>query len=187
MSIPRSRVFMRAFVRWAHARRRAATVSTTPVRPAQRGRSPCRRRGSRARYARRAIVARVACLEENAMETRAFRTRNARDLKFSIIGFGCVPIGEVYELVDEKTAIATVEQAFASGIRVFDTSPHYGNGIAESRLGAGLRRAPRSAVIVSTKIGRVMNPFAKPAPRNPDVFSPGFVGGYAHGPSFDYS
>ena len=121
------------------------------------------------------------------METRAFRTRNGRDLNFSVLGFGSAPIGELYELVDEKAAIATVEQAFASGIRVFDTSPHYGNGIAESRMGAGLRRAPRSEVIVSTKIGRVMNPFAKPVPRNPDVYSPGFVGGYAHGPSFDYS
>ena len=78
------------------------------------------------------------------METRAFRTRNGRELKFSAIGLGTVPIGEVYELLDEKTAIATVEQACESGVRLFDTSPHYGNGIAESRLGAGLRRAPRS-------------------------------------------
>ena len=121
------------------------------------------------------------------MKMREFRTRNGRDLKFSAIGFGSAPIGEVYELIDEKTAIATVEEAFASGIRVFDSSPHYGNGIAESRLGAGLRRAPRSDFIVSTKVGRVMDPFAKPAPRNKDVYSPGFVGGYAHAPRFDYS
>lgn len=121
------------------------------------------------------------------MQTRAFSTRNGRELKFSAIGLGTVPIGEVYELIDETTAIATVEQACESGVRLFDTSPHYGNGIAESRLGAGLRRAPRSDIIVSTKIGRVMDPFARPAPRNPDVFSPGFVGGYAHAPRFDYS
>ena len=121
------------------------------------------------------------------MDTRAFRTRNGRELTFSVIGLGTVPIGEVYELLDEKTAIETVEQAWASGVRLFDTSPHYGNGIAESRLGAGLRRAARSEVIVSTKIGRVMDPFAKPAPRNKDVYSPGFVGGYAHAPRFDYS
>ena len=121
------------------------------------------------------------------MQTRAFSTRNGRALRFSAIGLGTVPIGEVYELIDETTAIATVEQACESGVRLFDTSPHYGNGIAESRLGAGLRRAPRSDIIVSTKIGRVMDPFARPAPRNPDVFSPGFVGGYAHAPRFDYS
>ncbi|MEO7337648.1 MAG: aldo/keto reductase [Caldimonas sp.] len=121
------------------------------------------------------------------METRAFKTRNGSELSFSVLGLGTVPIGEVYELIDEKAAIATVEQACASGIRLFDTSPHYGNGIAESRLGAGLRRAKRADVLVSTKIGRVMDPFAKPAPRNPDVISPGFVGGYGHAPRFDYS
>jgi D-threo-aldose 1-dehydrogenase len=121
------------------------------------------------------------------MKTRAFKTRNATQLVFSAIGLGTAPLGEIYEVLDEQTSIATVEQALASGVRVFDTSPHYGNGIAESRMGAGLRRARRSDVIVSTKIGRVMDPFAKPPPRNKDVYSPGFVGGYEHAPRFDYS
>ena len=121
------------------------------------------------------------------MKTRSFKTRNGTELNFTTMGLGMGPIGEIYEVLDEKTTIATVEQAYASGIRLYDTSPHYGNGIAESRLGAGLRRAERSNVIVSTKIGRVMDPFAKPPPRNPDVYSPGFVGGYRHAPRFDYS
>ena len=121
------------------------------------------------------------------MKRRAFKIRNGTDLMFSVLGLGTAPIGEIYELVDEKTAIATVERAYESGIRLFDTSPHYGNGIAESRMGAGLRRARRSDILVSTKIGRVMDPFAQPAPRNKDVYSPGFVGGYAHAPRFDYS
>ena len=100
------------------------------------------------------------------MNTRQFKTRNGSELSFTTMGMGMGPIGEIYEVLDEKTTIATVEQAYRSGIRLFDTSPHYGNGIAESRLGAGLRRARRSEVIVSTKIGRVMDPFAKPPPRN---------------------
>ena len=71
--------------------------------------------------------------------------------------------------------IATFEQALASGVRVFDSSPHYGNGLAETRMGAGLRRAPRDQILVSTKIGRVMDPFTKtPEPRS-DVVSPGFA------------
>jgi D-threo-aldose 1-dehydrogenase len=121
------------------------------------------------------------------MKTRNFKARNGTELKFSAIGLGMGPIGEIYELLDEKTTIATVEQAYQSGVRTFDTSPHYGNGLAESRLGAGLRRIPRDEIIVSTKIGRVMDPFAKPPERNKDVYSPGFVGGYAHAPHFDYS
>ena len=121
------------------------------------------------------------------MKTNLFKARNGTELRFSAIGLGTAPMGDLYELLDEKTAIATIEQAFASGVRIFDTSPHYGNGIAESRLGAGLRRAPRDDYILSTKIGRVMDPFAKPAPKNKDVYSPGFLGGYQHAPHFDYS
>jgi len=121
------------------------------------------------------------------MKTRQFKSRNGTELKFSAVGLGMGPIGEIYELLDEKTTIATVEQAYESGVRTFDTSPHYGNGLAESRLGAGLRRIPRDEVLVSTKIGRVMDPFAKPREKNKDVYSPGFVGGYAHAPNFDYS
>ena len=121
------------------------------------------------------------------MKTRSFKTRNGCELSFSAMGLGMGPIGEIYEVLDEQTTIATVEQAYRSGIRLFDASPHYGNGIAEARLGAGLRAVPRDQVIVSTKIGRVMDPFGKPSERNKDAFSPGFVGGYAHAPRFDYS
>ena len=121
------------------------------------------------------------------MKTRAFKTRNETQLGFSAIGLGTAPLGEIYEILDERTSIATVEQALASGVRLFDTSPHYGNGIAGSRVGAGLRRVQRSDVIVSTKIGRVMDPLEKPPPRNQDVVSPGFVGGHRHAPRFDYS
>jgi D-threo-aldose 1-dehydrogenase len=64
------------------------------------------------------------------MKTRPFKTRNATQLVFSAIGLGTAPMGEIYEVLDEKTSIATVEQALASGVRIFDTSPHYGNGIA---------------------------------------------------------
>ena len=121
------------------------------------------------------------------MKVRHFKSRNGTELRFSVIGLGTAPMGDLFELLDEKTTIATVEQACKSGIRTFDTSPHYGNGIAESRVGAGIRRVQRSDVIVSTKIGRVMDPFGQPPARNKDAYSPGFVGGYPHAPHFDYS
>ena len=121
------------------------------------------------------------------MKTRHFKTRNGTDLAFSAIGLGTAPMGDLYELLNEKTSISTIEQAYKSGVRIFDTSPHYGNGLAESRVGAGLRHVPRNDVIVSTKIGRVMDPFSQPAERNKDVYSPGFAGGYPHAPRFDYS
>jgi D-threo-aldose 1-dehydrogenase len=121
------------------------------------------------------------------MKSRRFTTRNGTELVFSALGLGTAPMGDLYELLDEKNCIVTIEQAYASGVRVFDTSPHYGNGLAEARVGAGLRHLPRKEVIVSTKIGRVMDVFAKPPPKNPDVFSPGFAGGHPHASRFDYS
>src|SRR5262245_52107237 len=123
----------------------------------------------------------------HSMKTNHFKTRNGAALNFSAIVLGTAPMGDLYELLDEKTTIATVEQAYKNGLRLFDTSAHYGNGLAESRLGAGLRHAPRDEYIFSTKIGRVMDPFGKPPPRNTDVYSPGFAGGYSHAPRFDYS
>ena len=96
------------------------------------------------------------------METRRIKARNGEGLTFSVVGLGTGPLGDFYELLDEKPSIATVEQALASGVRVFDSSPHYGNGLAESRMGAGLRRAKRDEILVSTKIGRIMDPFTKP-------------------------
>jgi D-threo-aldose 1-dehydrogenase len=121
------------------------------------------------------------------METRRIKARNGEGLTFSVVGLGTAPMGDLYELLDEKTMIATFEQALASGVRVFDSSPHYGNGLAETRMGAGLRRAPRDQILVSTKIGRVMDPFAKKAEPRKDVISPGFLGGFPHAPRFDYS
>ena len=121
------------------------------------------------------------------MEMRTLKVRNGERLAFSVVGLGTGPLGDLFSLLDEKTSIGTVEQAIASGIRTFDSSPHYGNGLAESRLGAGLRRAPRDAIVVSTKIGRIMDPFAKKPETSGNVVSPGFVGGFPHAPRFDYS
>jgi D-threo-aldose 1-dehydrogenase len=121
------------------------------------------------------------------METRTVATRNGANLAFSVVGVGTGPLGDFFAKLDEKTSIATVEQAYASGVRVFDTSPHYGNGLAESRLGAGLRRVPRDEIVVSTKIGRIMDPFGKKPEQRTDVASPGFAGGFPHAPRFDYS
>ena len=55
------------------------------------------------------------------METRRFKTRNGADLAFSLVGQGMGPIGDFYELLDEEMTIATVEQAYQAGIRLFDT------------------------------------------------------------------
>ena len=43
------------------------------------------------------------------METRRIKARNGEGLSFSVVGEGTGPLGDFYELLDEKTSIATIE------------------------------------------------------------------------------
>ncbi|MFG1704517.1 aldo/keto reductase [Nonomuraea sp. M3C6] len=71
-------------------------------------------------------------------------------------GFGGAPIGNLYQGVTDEQARATVDAAWESGVRLFDTAPHYGLGLSERRLGAAL--AGRSGYVLSTKVGRLLVP-----------------------------
>lgn len=121
------------------------------------------------------------------MKFREMTTRNGAQLKVSEIGFGTAPLGDLYEKLPEDQALGTIKAAYESGITLFDSSPHYGNGLAELRTGAVLRRYPRDTYVFCTKIGRWMNPFEKILPPSGEVYSPGFAGGTGHRPTFDYS
>ena len=121
------------------------------------------------------------------MDTKTFTTNKGAELPFSTLGFGSAPLGDLFEKLDETVAIDTVRAAYDVGMRMFDSSPHYGNGLAESRCGTAIRTMPREEVVFSTKVGRTMDPFAPVAPKDPNVFSPGFAGGFPHKSSFDYS
>jgi D-threo-aldose 1-dehydrogenase len=74
------------------------------------------------------------------------------------LGLGTAPLGGLYDAVDDETAQATVERACSLGLRLFDTAPYYGSGLAERRLGAVLRAHPRDELTVSTKVGRLLRP-----------------------------
>src|SRR5829696_8433623 len=110
-------------------------------------------------------------------------------IEVTALGFGSAPLGDLYTQLDDETAIATAAKALSSGIAFFDTSPHYGNGLAEHRLGTTLRRADGETFVLSTKVGRWVNPHERPAPVSgkPGVASPGFVGGLPHRAVVDYS
>jgi D-threo-aldose 1-dehydrogenase len=74
------------------------------------------------------------------------------------LGLGCAQLGNLYHAISDETARATVERAWAEGIRYFDTAPHYGLGLSERRLGAALAQYPREDFVLSTKVGRVLEP-----------------------------
>ena len=72
--------------------------------------------------------------------------------------FGGAPIGGLYAPVSDDQAAATLEAAWAAGIRAFDTAPHYGVGLSEQRLGRFLGGRPRGEFVLSTKVGRRLVP-----------------------------
>jgi D-threo-aldose 1-dehydrogenase len=104
------------------------------------------------------------------------------DVELPELGLGCAPLGDLFELLDEDVADATLRAAWESGIRFFDTAPHYGAGLSEHRLGRALRGVPPGDVVVSTKVGRVLRPTEEPDPagRGP------FAGGLPFAQEFDY-
>jgi D-threo-aldose 1-dehydrogenase len=55
-------------------------------------------------------------------------------------------------------AVRIIQRAYDLGIRYFDTAPLYGNGRSEARFGHALASKPRSSYVISTKIGRVLDP-----------------------------
>lgn len=72
------------------------------------------------------------------------------------LGFGAAPIGNMFELVSDDDAHATLQAAWDSGIRYFDTAPEYGPGISEHRVGRALRAHDRDSYVLSTKVGRLL-------------------------------
>lgn len=103
-------------------------------------------------------------------------------LAVGALGLGGAPLGDLYERVPEEQALATVETAYLRGIRLFDTSPLYGYGLSEHRLGHVLRNKPRADLVISTKIGRWLRP-----ERSDRIDRGWFAGGLNFQPTFDYS
>src|SRR5437764_10372771 len=74
-------------------------------------------------------------------------------LEVSAVSFGTAPLGDMFGTADEKDALITVRRAIDLGINFFDSSPYYGNGLAERRLGTAVR-GHRDEVVIGTKAGR---------------------------------
>jgi D-threo-aldose 1-dehydrogenase len=98
------------------------------------------------------------------------------------LGFGAAALGNLYAAVPDRDASGAVEAALVEGVRYFDTAPYYGYGLSERRLGEVLRRFSGDDVVVSTKVGRLLEPRGGP-PRSDQ----GFVDALPFDASFDYS
>jgi D-threo-aldose 1-dehydrogenase len=103
-------------------------------------------------------------------------------LEVTVLGFGAAPLGDIYEVLDDATAIATVEAAADAGVTLFDAAPLYGQGSAEHRVGTALRRRPPGSFVMSTKVGRLLTP----APHG-RTKTTRYVGGLSFNVVHDYS
>jgi D-threo-aldose 1-dehydrogenase len=86
-------------------------------------------------------------------------------LELGRLGYGAANVGNLYRAISDEDAWAILEAAWDSGIRHFDTAPHYGLGLSERRLGSFLATKPRADWVLSTKVGRLLRPSPETADR----------------------
>ncbi|MFN8222876.1 MAG: aldo/keto reductase [Gaiellales bacterium] len=86
----------------------------------------------------------------------------------SRLGLGTAGLGGLFTPVTDDEAATVVRTALELGVRCLDTAPLYGRGLAESRVGRVLTRAPRASFTLSTKVGRLVRP-AGTTGAEPDV------------------
>ena len=116
------------------------------------------------------------------MTALARRPLGKTGLEVTALGFGGATIGGFRKAIPEETAGDTVREACKAGLNLFDTSPYYGYGRSEHRCGHVLRDMSRDSYLLSTKVGRCLEPL------RPGESSDGLrPGGLRFRPVFDYS
>jgi D-threo-aldose 1-dehydrogenase len=105
-------------------------------------------------------------------------------LEVTTLGLGGAPMGGFRATISDAEAVGLTNDAYDLGVRYFDTSPFYGYGRSELRMGAALREKPREDYVLSTKIGRIMHAMKPGEPKPPEFREHGLPG---FAPVFDYT
>lgn len=104
-------------------------------------------------------------------------------VQVSVLGQGGAPLGDLYQKIDDATALGALTTAYEAGVTFFDTSPWYGVGLSECRFGLALHRLPRDSFKVSTKVGRFLVPDAACV----NGTRVGWIGGFHMRIRYDYT
>jgi D-threo-aldose 1-dehydrogenase len=104
------------------------------------------------------------------------------DLEVTTFAFGTAPSGNFLQPISESETHTMIETAWEAGVRLYDTAPMYGHGLAELRTGHNLRWKPRDEYVLASKVGRLL----KPAKRETIDFTP-WVDAAPFNVHFDYS
>lgn len=86
---------------------------------------------------------------------------------FQRLGFGAAQFGNLGRETGDDECAGAIDEAWARGLRYFDTAPHYGLGLSERRLGEALSQRSRDSYVLSTKVGRLLRP--NPEPQGSDA------------------
>jgi D-threo-aldose 1-dehydrogenase len=71
---------------------------------------------------------------------------------------GTPPATDPQQTTSEAEAIALIQRSLALGLNYLDTAPMYGVGYSERRYGQALYGVARHRYVLSTKVGRVLQP-----------------------------
>ncbi len=102
----------------------------------------------------------------------------AAEVEVTQLGLGGAPLSGMtlgdglYGGTARDRAIEIIRRAHELGINYFDTAPLYGNGRSEWRYGAALEGIDRDSFVISTKVGRLLEPLpgGMTAEESPDGF-----------------
>ena len=113
----------------------------------------------------------------------AKRALGSTGLSITELGFGTAPLGNLFKPLPDATARETLAAAGRAGFGYYDTAPFYGFGLSERRLGDALRT--RNDIVLSTKVGRLLNPI--PGPVDEREVRHGYATPMPFEPVYDYS
>lgn len=90
-------------------------------------------------------------------------------LEVTRLGVGGAPFGGLFADVAEQRATESIKKGLDLGIKYFDTAPMYGSGKSEIYYSKAMDGVPRDSYVLSSKVGRVLNPVDKP-PTDDDIY-----------------
>jgi len=103
------------------------------------------------------------------------------NLQVTELGFGAATFGNLYRPMPDSAAEESIIKAMELGLNQFDTAPYYGFGLSERRVGDALRKYESKDYVLSTKVGRVLEPCANAEDKY------GFCSPMPFEPKYDYS
>ncbi len=92
-------------------------------------------------------------------------------VEVTTLGLGGTALGNIYSAITDEAARETIGEALAGGVNWFDTSPCYGVGLSETRLGLVLPAVPRDSFLLSTKVGYMLEPLPPGVAAEPMIWA----------------